>query len=337
MKTFFVDLDYESYLFDPNHNPNSAASLRARREFEYVYFLVQKLPSRLKNVRDYSSVYLDGLKKLGFVIPVLDPLSKDAFPWWGHHHDLEIEKKLNSKLTSSQIAQENNWGFAHGKWVQNFQEIIVHCEKHPQFNEWLLKHPHSFSGIGHQSFEVNNLDESKLKLQGTLLLEPKYKRVFDLGTTFLVNEGEIEDSFMVENYNSSRGAFRGGMSARSISEFKKTILEKYDFDLTELQKDLGDIAEIYLSLGAQSNIQIDSFIYEENGVLKAYPLVEVNYRKTMGLVLNALAEKCGEHGPVEWIIQNQKEMDEKGVPQNGIQLSPDGNQFTSFLVNSSDR
>lgn len=337
MRTFSVDLDYESYLFDPHHNPNSSASLRSRREFEYVYFLIHKEHSRLKNVRDYSSEYLNHLKNLGFVIPELDPQAKDAFPWWGHHHDLELEKKLNSKLTSSRIARENDLGFTHGQWVQNFEEIKSHCEKYPQYKEWLLKHPHSFSGIGHQSFTTESFDENKLKLQGTLLLEPKFKRVFDLGTTFIVNEGEIENSFMVENYNSSRGAFRGGMAASTINKFRKCILEKYDFDITDLQKDLEDIAEIYLSMGAQSNIQIDSFIYEDDGIFKAYPLVEVNYRKTMGLVLNSLAEKFSNDGPVEWIIQNQKEMEANGEPKNGIQLSPAGNQFTSYLVNSIDR
>ena len=334
MRTFSVDLDYESYLFDPHHNPNSSTSLRAKREFEYVYFLIQQEQTRLKNVRDYSSEYLQHLKSLDFVIPELVPQAKEASPWWGHHHDLELEKKLNSKLTSSQIAQTNDWGFAYGHWVQNFDEIKSHCKKYPQFTEWLLKHPHSFSGIGHQSFSIETIDESKLRLQGTLLLEPKYKRVFDLGTTFVVREGEIVKSFMVENYNSSRGAFRGGMAASTPNEFKKCILEKYDFDISDLEKDLEDIAEIYLSMGAQSNIQIDSFIYEKNGMLKAYPLVEVNYRKTMGLVLNSLAEKFSSDGPIEWIIQNQKEKEENGEPRDGIQLSPAGNQFTSYLVNS---
>ena len=80
-----------------------------------------------------------------------------------------------------------------------------------------------------------------------------------------------------------------------------------------------------------SNIQIDSFIYRENGELKLYPLVEVNYRKTMGLVIQSLAEKNPEARWIEWKIESNKNLKIHPIEVDWIKLSPDGNLFQSYL------
>ena len=81
------------------------------------------------------------------------------------------------------------------------------------------------------------------------------------------------------------------------------------------------------------NIQIDSFIYREEGELKLYPLVEVNYRKTMGLVIQSLADKFSEARVVEWIIKTKKEIREDEdfyKDEHLVRISPDDSHFQSY-------
>ena len=203
---------------------------------------------------------------------------------------------------------------------------------------------------------ANNDDFSHLSIpismtgnNGILLLEPVYKRLFDIGTTFEFDEkGVFQRQFMVENYISPSDSFQGGCGAKSIELFKKYIQKKYNYCLNELEVTTQEIKDIYirlgLSLGLETiyNIQIDSFVYidpssiscsSQNSLdfntisnnnkttnnnnssnmnnsnttttttdnnkflpmqsykLKLYPLVEVNYRKTMGLVIQSLADQ----------------------------------------------
>jgi len=54
------------------------------------------------------------------------------------------------------------------------------------------------------------------------LLEPLHERVFDIGTTFVIENGKLIKQFMVENFNSSSGGFKGGQ-ALTIVECLKNI------------------------------------------------------------------------------------------------------------------
>jgi hypothetical protein len=336
MKTYKVDLDYESFLFDPAHTEDSVANLKIIREFEYIFFLVNQENCILKNARDYEKNYLNKLKGLDFVIPQLDPREKNTTSWWGNRHSYSIEQNLNSKITSADLGVKNNWGFYKGALVQSSDEVVVHIKQFPEYQNWIIKRPHSFSGIGHYQFNSENINKFIMNkiILGEVLLEPLYKRVFDIGTTFVVVDGIINRQFMVENINSSNGGFKGGVGANTLDKFKKYIFDKYNYSLDELENITKLIAQSYLEMGAINNIQIDSFVYEEDGILKLYPLVEVNYRKTMGLIIQTLADKYPDCSTVEWVIRTKKDIDEDRdfyTRSELIRLSPDGTHFQTYL------
>lgn len=326
-KAYKVDLDYESFLFDPFYVEDSPASLKIIREFEYVYFLMNKDQSVLKNMKDYSRDYLHSLKERGFTIPSLDKEAVHFDYWWGRRHDVALERKLNSKITSAEVAFLKGWGFAEGIVTEDLAALKRHLKEHQQKTKWLIKRPHGFSGIGHYQFDSWQVDEGVLLkiLQGPILLEPVYERVFDIGTTFVISDGIIQEQFMVENFNSKAGAFSGGAGCSSLSGFKKYIEEKYSYSLDELEETTKKIAECYLSMGADSNIQIDSFVYQEEGKLKLYPLVEVNYRKTMGLVIHSLAQKYEGAKWMEWRLGLRS----SGALDVDFMLSPQDSRFHS--------
>ncbi|MBC7539800.1 MAG: hypothetical protein H7281_13345 [Bacteriovorax sp.] len=333
MKTYKVDLDYEAFLFDPEYREDNPSNQKIIREFEYVFFLINKEKAILKNSKIYEQSYLESLKKLDFVVPKLNPNAEKSEYWWGRHANIELERTLNSKLTSAQIAFENHWGFQEGAIVETFAELLTHLKKFPKKEKWIIKRPYSFSGIGHNQFRTDSLDESHLKknLVGKVLLEPVYERVFDIGTTFEVVDGIIKRQFMVENFNTQTGNFSGGAGASNVDKFKKYIFQKYAYSLEELQQTTLKIAQTYLKLGAVSNIQIDSFVYCDEGMLKTYALVEVNYRKTMGLVIQSLAEKYPEADWVEWRVKSAKNFKTNPLDPDWIKISPEGNHFQSFF------
>lgn len=337
MQTYRVDLDYESYLFDSKYLENSEKYLKIIREFEYVFFLINQEKCILKNSKNYSKNYLKKLENLSFIIPKLDPYATNEIAWWGNRHDYFLEQKLNSKITSATIALKNGWGFSKGAIVENINEVIKHIEKYQEVETWILKSPYGFSGSGFYQFNSRNLNKFILEkvLNEQRLLEPFHERVFDIGSTLIIQDKKIKRYFMVENFNSVMGSFRGGAACKDPLNFKNYIFKKYNFSLDELEKIILTVGEEYLKLGATGNLQIDSFIYLENNELKLYPLVEVNYRKTMGLVIQSLADKFLESSRIEWIIKTKKEIKEDlGFYDPSFdltRLSPDDSYFSSYL------
>jgi hypothetical protein len=329
MKAYKVDLDYESFLFDPNYIEDSSASLKIIREFEYVFFLVNQEDCALKALKTYEKKYLTHLKTLGFFIPEFNRNALSIHYWWGLRKNIEIEKLLNSKITSANLARENSWGFHEGALVSDMSALKNHIAKYPNRKKWIIKRPFSFSGIGHYQFNTDNLNEfivSKILIE-VVLLEPVFERVFDIGTTFVIADGIIQRQFMVENFNSPEGGFKGGAGSSDVDKFKKYIHNRYSYSLRELEENTREIADLYIKKGATSNIQIDSFVYRDNEELKLYSLVEVNYRKTMGLVIDALARKYSDANWIEWRIAMKNEPQ----PEVDFILSPDDSRFTSGI------
>lgn len=326
MKAYFVDLDYENFLFDPNYSPNNSKNIAAIKEFEYVFFLVNKNPCILRNIKNYSENYLNKLRELNFYIPQLSPDIISYENWWGRRDNLVLEKKLNSKITSAEIGRKLNCGFEHGLVVTSLEEVNLHIANLP-FKKYILKSPFSFSGIGHILFEKEQTP--LIQFHQPYLLEPVYDRVFDLGITFEMQDANLTRMFIVENFNNAKGSFKGGMGAQSVEDFISIIQNKYQFNLKPHLEKYREIFDEYLKLGATNNVQIDSFVYRDefDGSLKLYQLVEVNYRKTMGLVIQNLAE----HFPAkytEWRITHTSEFENQ---KDFLKLSPENNKFNSYL------
>lgn len=118
---YMVDIDYEAKLFQPDYHEKSTAKII--KEWEYVYFLIQQNPcSVLKNVQEYDSAYLERLRSMGFCVGDIDSSASTFKCFWGHHHDTGIERRLNSKLTSADIASRYGWGFVkgiHNSYIHN--------------------------------------------------------------------------------------------------------------------------------------------------------------------------------------------------------------------------
>ena len=402
-----IDYEFHLYK-DTTSSPSSPASMfspsqNTRKrviDYEYVYFLLYsqhddhedskeevKHPNQhgLLCRRRYDESYLEHLRQLGFEIPSalmyessLSLSSSSAStqwvsnmqikPYWGHHHDTNIERLLNSKITSAKLAKERGWGFHedYATFVSTYEEVVHHIDKHGKdsdgnlrFDRWLLRRPLYSSGIGQKMFfasnftrdtlanylrdsceEVENDDSNDCNDSddaNKVLLEPFYTRVVDIGTTFVIDsEGNILRHFMVENFIAESGGFSGGAGAKTYDIFKMYIEKKYGFyDLDVLLNKVKEIVQVYIGMGARGNVQIDSFVYKE-GVndhgdvkMRVYPLVEVNYRKTMGLVIQRLADMFTSKKSlqyIEWKLISRKQL--QRANENEDIFSWDKNHYT---------
>ncbi|MDD0854210.1 hypothetical protein HBN50_13945 [Halobacteriovorax sp. GB3] len=293
MKTDIVNFDYEDAL---NGVVNEKRSQSIISEFEYIYFLVNKdESSMMKNHREYSQDYLNHLKKFGMVIPGLNSNSTDCSPWWGSLQNKELKILLNSKTKVRHIFEEILAQFPQLLNTFEEQEIELFLNASP-YEKYIIKSAFGVSGSGNRVLARSEVKQSILNLKGEeYLLEPFYERIFDVGITI----ESRENIFYVRNFNGLYGRFSGG----------ELITKQKMIDLLKpLGLNLDDLIDFYkerlLLLGVFDSIQIDTFFFKDfDGTMRFMPMCEINYRKTMGLVIKNLDESLG-HG--RWFIVPKK-------------------------------
>ena len=294
-----INLDYESYLFDSHYHENADQFVKTLREFEYVYFPFAKSNDDLLVHDEFSQQDLEHYQKLGFEIPKLTLKKKRNIHrpieyWWGKKHNKELEIFLNSKNTSIEIAGKYGWGFDKGGKIESLEELTMHLNAHPEVEEWILKNPFGMSGKGHYLFSKNQKIPEHI-IKSRTLLEPLYKRILDIGTTYEIENGEIKNRFQVINFNDHIGQFKGAGTTSDVKFWKYLFDDILKVGYEKVLTQLDQIAQIYLAFNPENNIQIDSFFYlNYKNEICFYPLVEVNCRKTMGLVAHKLSLKHPE-------------------------------------------
>jgi hypothetical protein len=163
-KSFFkVDIDYENRLFQTDYDEKEY--IKIVRDWEYVFFLCNEDPlaGLMNSKKVYDPKYLTKLKHMGFVVGDLDPNASNFSYFWGHNDlDWNLQRKLNSKITSAQIASQNGWGFWKGSIVYSFEDIKSHALKHSDVDRWLLRKPHGSSGVGQKYFSADAFDAQLL-------------------------------------------------------------------------------------------------------------------------------------------------------------------------------
>ena len=284
-----ANFDYEIELFSGHPN------LKINQELEYLYWWSEDNLQSLATNYPYSEQYLDYLQSLvkGEVSTIK---GKGDTNWWGELIDIKTEKILNSKITSTQFAIENNLCHPLTKIVSSIDEI-----NHLKDLDYVLKNPYMMSGKGFKKFHSKNFSEevktwaNKQFLTSPLILEPWLNKKEDFSSYVFLKEMRIETYF---NTSNDQGNYKGtivyGNPTSVFEELERCGVNlDYYFQFTQL------VSDYYITLGAKSGMSLDSFIFEEDGLKKVYLLSEVNYRKTMGWV----ALKLKKYLPVDGVGQ----------------------------------
>jgi len=333
-----VNIDFEFKLFGTEGKPY------INEEFEYVYFFLKG--KNLANVREYPEDYLNYLKSLNLKIPKFTPGDVKAQNWWGI--ETPNSKKLNSKFFALETAKKLGLGPLGVMKVSSIQEIEKILKAQPNKN-FFIRDPYLAAGVNSLIINESNFDQKKNNLlrflsKRELIMAPYFERLMDLG--FIFEDSKVD---VFWNLNSRDGKFKGGIVFEKDNDLFTLLSKKLGFKRDEIFYIQRQIYNHYLKNGAKGLVQVDSFFYNEEGVIKYYPLVEVNCRKTFGLFINNLRHFLPEGGSGIYLnfltkdlfpcksfnqrleqIGNLRYLDKEGV----IPLSPQDGKFSSFFISS---
>lgn len=308
-----VNIDYEYELFDPNYKAQKY--LKYIKEFEYVYLLTKS--TYLFNKCNYEDSYLKHLEKLGFKIPKMTSESVRFNNWWGGLKNLSLEKKLNNKIDNLKIVKELGNLPSKCVIIQNERELLPNLSGN---QKWILKNPYLMAGRGFTTFEDYNIPK---EIQYPCILNPFFNRILDIGCLIDIKNNSFQ---FVENTNNLKGQFEGGVIYSDINQQLISIEKRFGTKGVDafynLRKILIELAKNLKEEYGIDKIQVDSFLYTDGKGIHLYPIVELNYRKTMGIILLEIMHQL-KSNKIEWCLTNNT--------KKGYELSPKHTKHRSFI------
>ena len=191
----------------------------------------------------------------------------------------------------------------------------------------IFKSPYSGNGRGHLyahgecSPTLLRQCGGVLKRQGGILAEKQYTVVQDFAMEFECRNGEVVfrgySLFKTEHYG------YGGNLLMPDSEILRALSRYVDIEeLAAVQSLVSDFLQKEIAPHYEGDAGVDMFVYQEDGVYKLHPFVEVNLRKTMGLAAHDIyARYCHPESRGTFrIARGEVETCHGASPQAGMQL-----------------
>jgi hypothetical protein len=328
MKALKVNGDYEQVLF---YAESGSASVNLTLEC-FVLFLEDR---PLFTKKKYSQDYLAYVEEVSGNKPQF--VSEDECEnWWGRLEDQDLERFLNSKITSSEINLKYQW--CPGLKIIWSVDDLDHFP-----GDVLFKNPYGMSGQKFKFFRRDSSFEEQKEwvtrslAHGDLIREPHLHRVRDFSHYVYSNGEEIA----YQNLIDAKGQYRGTL----FQDYKRPMLESLSFfdqvDWTEFRKQFEIIKTEYKS---SVDYSVDSFVYDEAGQWKVRSLCEVNARRTMGRVAYDLSQKYAGDSKWTYFFMTKPQGDFKVLKkklhpllENGlILLTPGDTRYEMFFLSAKD-
>lgn len=302
-----VNADYESVLF---HGKNGPPAMN--QALEFLAFYLQDLP--VLTTLDYPARYLEKISSLSGKNPLVTKSGKPR-NWWGPLENPELERWMNSKLTSFRLALAEGWteGGIHSR-----EELTSF---HPQI-PYLVKDPFNMSGKGIIPVHPEKELVLPASLSGELIVEPHLDRKHDF-SHFVFPDGRM---ICYENLVDERFQYRGTLFS-DLENFTHNSLSFHDKVSPQKWEEFSERLEVirkHYGDPSPYGFSVDSFLFEKNGELVIHPLCEVNARRTMGLVAYELVQIMGRGKRAALTLK-------KPLFEDAILLSPDGAKFEIYL------
>ena len=307
MKALRLNADYEFELF---HNKKAPPILNESVEF-LLFFLTDRT---IHSTKKYSDDYLSYLESCDICRPKI--ISAGEFEnFWGKNKNIELERTLNSKLTSVQFQED-------AVVINNAAEL----EQIPCDGSFIIKDPFGMSG--QNIFRLLSYTDAR---KFPLLAEKYKNRKYDF-STFKFSDGRI---IYYENIVNEKFQYKGTLISKECSlsslSFYKDIAPA---EIKKYQKTIDEVIKFYSSHEEESFFSVDSFVYEENGELKIQAVCEVNYRRTMGSVAYELVKKYSPAGRGKLILLKKEDKPlyiKLGLRSDLMVLSPGDTRFEIIL------
>lgn len=251
----YPNFDYE---FELAKVPLNSIRREVVKRFEWLALLeITDGVVLLQN--DYPSEYFAHLSRFKSLPKVVVNASR-LKNWWGELADLELERKLNSKVFAAELARD----------VLGFEFSPLSLGDSLK-KGWLAKREYSVSGRG-----IITASENR-ELAQAAFSEPWYERTLDIGSRYRLIEGNWKLIERSVNEIDERFNFRGAKLSLKMN-FDQGFKQHDDDQLKILQA----LSECFKKV---SEIQMDSFFYRKDQSEWPKALCEFNYRKSVVSVL----------------------------------------------------
>lgn len=301
MKTHLVNIDYEYSLFDPKYNSEKLKYSAMNSEWEFMLWYCEP-EKMLYSERKYKHTYLAKIQSLTGKQPQYTNKADNLVPWFGPTKNMELMKKLNSRIYCCRWAKENNYLPDDTKVYDLFPHRLP--------SGYIAKEAGGFSGKGIHT-KLN-------KKMGPVIIEPLLNRKNDYSCLFIKGE-PIYYKNEVDNHFQYKGSSKDNINDWSLESLK--LGDKFNNVLRDVTN------KVYVHYNSQCEQDVwgfDFFTYEEGDELLLYPINEVNFRKTLGYLFYKVCLYFSHKQSANLIITKYKRED-------AIQLSPDDNKFNTYL------
>jgi len=276
MKYFRMNLNYENELYGRSFKK------KFNDVFDYMLFWCQEEQSTLITENEFSDDYLNYIQNYTDFKCLYSKSHQLTENWWGKLKDYDVERKLNSKVFLNQCLRKNNLLDEKSAIVGSIKELKEMIQNNNN-NTWILKKPTGFSGIG--NFILTNNEKIPKIEEYPIILEEYHKRIIDFGSSFKIENNKIHFKSINSNLYTQAGQLKGSVIFPNENHYNE-IYQSFSLDKNNfIEKQLRILKE-YAEQGAEGDIQVDSYLYIKDGIVKIRPLVEVNYRKTFSHIFN---------------------------------------------------
>lgn len=315
VKALRANFDYESALF----GKNSAHSSSIVKELEYLMFYDVRF-HKFYSSQTYSNDFLESVKKYRKKGFTLTSNNSGSANWWGKLEDFEKERQLNSKLFCKSLCSFH--GLYHPSMICSSEDFPSLIKQHDHFPAY-VRTDGSFSGKGLKVFNKEVKDSDLSFLRGledkTLLWGPWYNRILD----FCLWQNKKSTKVWINKINRS-GSYNGTLYCPDQAHYKPLLGDMptaIELALSMTKNLRRDLQKNY----AAEDFKIDSFVYSYNNRIALVPVIEINYRKTMGEINFLLSGNYPGYRYSELILLTND--DEIKTSGNAKCLTPPGGNY----------
>lgn len=321
MREFFVNADFDLSL-RRGRRPRAidARSRQARELPMHMLFLGLQGDSILVPAPPEGD-FLDYLGRLEVPLPAVQVLPSitpgahfSPFGWNAEaegfnrryaaptpHPPLNVVRRVNGRTFSAGI-EDRHWSGGHAIGVVHSAEDVeaVLDSRPPDEAGWLVKSEHGNGAFGNRRLRTRALADADrenirrlLAEDGTGVVEVWRPRVADLATVFDVDEaGEPHGTFSYEVVNTADGALIG-----DVFDQRSATVERWE---GELQTMAGIVAGELAGSGYFGPVCVDSFVWDDHGVERLRPVVDINARLFMAAAVERLWRMWNRDRIVYW-------------------------------------